>query len=80
MNENNKFNNLLMSYVLKYISNNQEEKYHESIKDNSVHYFFTKKGIRKGLFSKEYKNRYELNSIQKEVLISLMLSDGHLEW
>ena len=30
-------------------------------------------------FSKEYKNKYDLNQMQKEALIGIMLADGFLE-
>jgi len=58
--------------------NIMKDKFYEEIKYKvSLHYI--KKGIIRRIFFLDYKKNYELNEIQKEVIIGLLLGDGFLE-
>ena len=55
--------NLLNEYM--YFNEDEKEKFHVSIKDKLSFSILTKKGIRKSMFLKEYKNNYKLSLEQK---------------
>src|SRR3979490_1776683 len=69
--------NLFNEYM--YFNEDEKEKFHDSIKDKLSYSILTKKGIRKSMFLKEYKNNYKLSLEQKEALIGIMLGDGYLD-
>lgn len=62
-----------------YWNKKEEENFYNDIKNKLFYNIITKKGIRKKMFFNEYKNNYKLSIEQKEVLVGVMLGDGHLE-